>query len=79
VLSGAPDAGPLVEIATEVTAGNPIASGIAARAAALCAGDAHTCMELAGAFDRCGTAYKAERTRMLSRRYRKGSTSAASG
>jgi predicted ATPase len=79
VLAGAPDAGALVGIASEVTAGNPIASGIAARAAALVAGDAHGCMELAEAFDRCGTAYQAERTRMLSLRCPKGPTSAGSG
>ena len=68
VLAGASDARALVRLASEVTAGNPIAAGIAARAAALDRGEKDACIRLAEAFDRSGSPYQAERTRVLSRR-----------
>ena len=65
VLARASDARVLIEVATDVAAGNPVASAIAARAAALERGDRSACAGLAEAFDGCGATYQAERTRVL--------------
>jgi predicted ATPase/DNA-binding CsgD family transcriptional regulator len=67
VLARTPGVRGLVQVASEVTAGNPIASGITARAAALDRGDQDAFVPLAEAFDRSGAAYQAQRTRVLSR------------
>jgi len=78
VLARTPDVRALIPIASDVTAGNPIASGIAARAAALHRGDRYAFTGLAEAFDRSGAAYQAERTRVLSSRFDDSPTPAAS-
>jgi hypothetical protein len=65
VLARSVDAGALIRLASDVAAGNPIASGIAARAAALERGDRDGCMRLAEAFGRAGSTYQAERSRLL--------------
>jgi hypothetical protein len=67
VLARMPDVDALVERASEVATGNPIASVIAARAAALRQGDTEALLPLADAFDLSGARYQAQRTRLLSR------------
>src|SRR3954454_10230439 len=78
VLARTPDVRALIPIASDVTAGKPIASGIAARPAALHRGDRYAFTGLAEAFDRSGAAYQAERTRVLSSRFDDSPTPAAS-
>jgi tetratricopeptide (TPR) repeat protein len=69
VLARTPDAGALVQVAGEITIGNPIASAITARAAALQSGDAAVVAALAPVLHRAGATYQAERSRVLSQRH----------
>ncbi|MGV9539934.1 ATP-binding protein [Nocardia beijingensis] len=65
VLAGAPDAGDRVTEAGTIVAGNPIASAIVERAAALHAGDRTRLLATAAVFDAAGCRYQAARTEVL--------------
>jgi hypothetical protein len=74
VLCHSPRADELVGRAGEIAAGNPIASTIVDRAAALARGDLAGVRALAPAFDQAGCPYQAARTLVLA-----GGDDAASG
>ena len=65
VLAADPRAGALVDAATMVTAGNPIATALTARAAALLAGDNRLLRPAADQLDRAHCPYQAARTLVL--------------
>jgi hypothetical protein len=65
VLAGRDDAGSWLDVAARTGAGNPIASAVTARAAALRCADAVALAAVADRFERMGTTYQAERTRRL--------------